>query len=106
MQHARATLTKIIADTLRREGSNAPILAWPLACGSRTAARTTALSFSNGVLTVAVIDKAWSNQLQGLVPQLLSALNQVCSERVERIAFVPALRPGDNQAGQVPHGQR
>ncbi len=37
MQHARSTLRKIFSDTLRREGIDAPLLAWPLACGAKTA---------------------------------------------------------------------
>jgi hypothetical protein len=89
MQHARVTLRKIFADTLRREGTNAPMLAWPLACGATTAERTTAVDFADGVLTVAVPDKSWQYQLQGLSRQYLSALNQISSEPVSAIQFVP-----------------
>jgi Dna[CI] antecedent, DciA len=92
MQHARATLRKIFTDTLRREGDNAPVLAWPLACGARTAERTTALTFANGVLTVVVPDKRWQSELQRLGPQYLAALNQISSQPVARIEFVPADR--------------
>ncbi len=92
MQHARATLRKIFTNTLRREGANAPLLAWPLACGGTTAERTTAISFANGVLTVTVPDKTWQYQLQGLNRQYLAALNQISSEPVDRIEFVPADR--------------
>jgi hypothetical protein len=89
MQHARATLRKIFTDTLRREGTNAPMLAWPLACGASTAERTSAVRFVDGVLTVAVPDKSWQYQLQGLSRQYLSALNQISSEPVSAIQFVP-----------------
>jgi predicted nucleic acid-binding Zn ribbon protein len=89
MQHARATLRKIFADTLRREGTDAPMLAWPLACGAATAERTTAVRFADGVLTVAVPDKSWQYQLQGLSRQYLSALNEISSEPVSAIQFVP-----------------
>ncbi|MGC2110515.1 MAG: DciA family protein [Candidatus Korobacteraceae bacterium] len=92
MQHARATLRKIFTDTLRREGDNAPVLAWPLACGARTAERTTALTFAGGVLTVVVPDKRWQYELQSLGSQYLAALNQISSEPVNRIEFVPADR--------------
>jgi hypothetical protein len=92
MQHARATLRKIITDTLRREGNDAPVLAWPLACGARTAKRTTALTFANGVLTVVVPDKRWQYELQSLRPQYLAALNQISSQPVNKIEFVPADR--------------
>jgi len=92
MQHAGGTLRKIVADALRREGSDAPVLAWPLACGARTAQRTRALSFSGGLLTVAVPDRTWQHELQRLQAQLLSELNKLSAERVSRIEFVPADR--------------
>jgi hypothetical protein len=92
MQHARATLRKIFTDTLRREGDSAPLLAWPLACGASTAERTTAVGFANGVLTVAVPDKTWQVQLQDLSRQYLAALNQISSEPVSKIEFVPMHR--------------
>ncbi len=88
MQHVRSTVRKIFADVLRREGAGAPLLAWPLACGTRTAARTTALTFADGVLTVGVPDKVWKQQLQTLSAEYLVALNQLGSERVSSIEFV------------------
>jgi len=87
MQHARATLRKIAGDVVRREGSGGPMLAWPLACGGKTAARTSAIGFAQGVLTVAVPDEAWRQQLQSFVPQYLAALNQMVSEPVSSIEF-------------------
>ncbi len=93
MQHARSTLRKIFADTLRREGKDAPILGWPLACGSRTAERTAAVGFADGVLTVTVPDNAWRQQLQSLTPRYLAALNQITSEKVTRIEFVTSNQP-------------
>ena len=89
MQHARTTLTKIFAQTLRREGGEqAPILAWPLACGSKVAARTTAVSFAAGVLAVEVPDTAWRCQLQILSQHYLAALNQIRLQKVRDIKFV------------------
>jgi len=87
MQHARATLRKIFTDVVRREGSGGPVMAWPLACGGKIAARTTALSFADGVLTVAVPDEAWRQQLRSFVPQYLAALNQMVAEPVKDIEF-------------------
>ena len=87
MQHARGTLRKIAGDITRREGSAGALLAWPLACGSKIAERTTALSFTNGVLTVAVPDAAWRQQLRSFVPQYLAALNQMVAEPVSAIEF-------------------
>ena len=88
MRHARATLTKIFRDTLRRGGGNAPLLAWPLACGAKTAERTSAIGFADGVLTVSVPDEIWRHQLQGLSPQYLASLNQITPEPVNKINFV------------------
>jgi predicted nucleic acid-binding Zn ribbon protein len=93
MQHARPTLRKIFADALRREGKNAPMLAWPLACGGKTAEHTNAVSFSDGVLTVAVPDKAWRQQLQSFSGQYLASLNQLSSEPVNSIDFVMMNQP-------------
>ena len=90
MRHAGTTLRKIFSDTLRREGGDAPLLAWPLACGTKTAARTTALRFADGVLTIAVPDEVWLQQLQSLRTQYLAALNQISPQAVSRIVFVTA----------------
>ncbi len=90
MQHARSTLRKIFSAIVRRESNNAPLLAWPLACGAQTAERTSAVSFADGVLTVCVPDEAWRRQLQSLSPQYLAALNQITPEPVSKIDFVPA----------------
>jgi hypothetical protein len=93
MQHARPTLRKIFTDTLRREGKNGPMLAWPLACGAKTAERTNAISFSDGVLTVTVPDKGWRQQLQSFSGQYLASLNQLSSEPVKSIDFVTMNQP-------------
>ena len=88
MQHASATLRKIFRETVRSEGDSAPLLAWPLACGAKTADRTNAINFAGGVLTVSVPDEAWRNQLQSFSSQYLAALNQITPEPVKRIDFV------------------
>jgi hypothetical protein len=87
MQHARATLKKIYGDAVRREGDDGPLAAWPLACGGRIAERTHAVSFAGGVLTVAVPDDSWRQQLRSFVPQYLAALNQLVAEPVSGIEF-------------------
>ena len=86
MQHARATLKKIVGDVVRRDGGGA-VMAWPVACGGRIGARTTALGFADGVLTVAVPDETWRLQLQSFIPQYLAALNQMVPEPVVNIEF-------------------
>jgi hypothetical protein len=89
MDHARATLKKVFADSARREGGgNAPLLIWPLACGAAVAGKTKALSFASGSLVVQVPDVAWRYQLQCLSGQYLSALNQISSQKVNSIKFV------------------
>jgi hypothetical protein len=90
MQHAGTTLKKIFRDAMRQQGSEAPLLAWALACGSKTAARATAISFVDGVLIVAVPDDAWRRQVQGFRAQYLNALKQITSEPVNEIHFVIA----------------
>jgi predicted nucleic acid-binding Zn ribbon protein len=66
----------------------APILAWPVVCGSAVAERTRALSFLDGVLRVAVPDAGWKAELQVLAPQYLAAINKYTIEIVRRIEFV------------------
>jgi hypothetical protein len=87
MQHAGTAIKKIFADIVRREGDDGALMAWPVACGGRIAERTTALSFADGVLTVAVPDEAWRHQLQSFIPQYLAALNQMVAEPVGKIEF-------------------
>jgi len=89
MQHASTTLKKIFADTLRREaGNDAPLLAWPLACGSKVAEKTSAIGYADGVLTIEVPDATWKQQLQGLNRQYLAALKQISAQPVTAIKFV------------------
>ena len=89
MRHASVTLKKIFADTLRREGGDdAPLLAWPLACGSKVAEKTRAMSYADGVLTVEVPDVTWQRQLEALNRQYLAALKQISAQPVNAIKFV------------------
>ena len=89
MQHASSTLKKIFAHTLRREaGDDAPLLAWPLACGSKVGEKTSAIGYADGVLTVEVPDATWQQQLQGLNRQYLAALKQISAQPVNTIKFV------------------
>jgi len=89
MRHASSTLRKIFAYTLHREGGdNAPVLAWPLVCGSKVAERTSAISYADGVLTVEVPDATWQQQLHSFNPQYLAALRQMSAQPVTAIKFV------------------
>ena len=91
MHHARATLRKIIAETVcGPAGEDAPLLAWPVVCGAAVAEKTRALSFVDGVLVVAVPDAAWRTQLQSMYQQYIAGLNQITAKQVRNISFVVA----------------
>lgn len=91
MQHARGTLKKIFAQNVcAKAGDEAPLLAWPVACGGAVAANTEALSFVDGVLVVAVPDAVWRNQLQFMSQQYLAGLQLIAGQKVRSISFVVA----------------
>ncbi len=89
MEQAGAGLEKIIIGSLRNvPQGEAPVLAWPLVCGSVVAERTRALDFADRVLRVEVSDAGWKNEMQSLSPRYLAALNRYAGQKVERIEFV------------------
>lgn len=71
--------------------AEAPLLAWPLVCGSVVAERTRALEFADAVLRVEVPDAAWKREMQSLAPRYLATLNRYAGHKVERIDFL--IRP-------------
>jgi hypothetical protein len=89
LEHAGAGLEKIVLGSLRHVPRNeAPLLAWPLVCGSKVAERTRALDFAGAVLRVEVPDAGWKREMQSLAPQYLATLNRYAGQKVERINFV------------------
>lgn len=78
----------MLAALRRVPRDQAPMLAWPLVCGSVVAERTRALDFANAVLRVEVPDAGWKREMQGLAPRYLAALNRYAGQKVERIEFV------------------
>jgi len=89
MEQAGAGLEKIVMGSLRRvPQGEAPLLAWPLVCGSAVAERTRALEFVGAVLRVEVPDAGWRRELQGLAPRYLAQINRYTGQKVERIEFV------------------
>ena len=89
MHHARATLSKIYGTAVQKvAGEQAPVVAWPLVCGSKVAQRTAALGCVNGELAVRVPDKIWRNELQCFQDRYVAALNQVSRHKVKSIRFV------------------
>ena len=89
MEQAGSGLEKLVAGSLRRvPAGEAPLLAWPLVCGSVVAERTCAVEFADAVLRVEVPDAGWKREMQSLAPRYLATLNRYCGQRVERIEFV------------------
>jgi hypothetical protein len=91
LEQAGSELEKIVARSLRQvPPAQAPLLAWPVVCGSAVAERTWAYSYLDGVLRVAVPDLGWKSELQVLAPRYLTAINKYTMEMVRRIEFVIA----------------
>ena len=77
MEQAGSNLEKIVARSLRQAPpAQAPLMAWPVVCGSAVAERTRALSFVDGVLRVAVTDAGWKSELQSLAPRFVVSINR------------------------------
>jgi hypothetical protein len=89
VEQAGVGLGKLVLDSLRRvPQGEAPLLAWPLVCGSVVAERTRALEFADAVLRVEVPDAGWKREMQGLAPRYLAVLNRYAGQKVEKIEFV------------------
>ena len=89
MEPAGAGLEKILADSLRRMPlTDAPLIAWPLVCGSAVAERTRAVSFTGGVLRIEVSDTGWKRELQSFAPRYLATINRYVEKPVQRLEFV------------------
>ena len=92
MERAGSGLEKIVVNSLRRvPPGEAPLLAWPVVCGSAVAERTRALEFADAVLRVEVPDAGWKREMQSLAPRYLAAMNRYAGQKVERIEFL--IRP-------------
>jgi len=91
LEQAGAGLEKIVAQSLRQAPpGEAPLLAWPVVCGSAVAERTRAVRFQDGVLSVEVVDARWKSGLLELTPRYLAMINRYTTEAVHRIEFVAA----------------
>jgi hypothetical protein len=88
LEHAGTRLQGVVAGSMRRVPRNeAPVLAWPLVCGSAVAERTRAVTFAAGILRVEVADTGWKRELQGLAPRYLAMINRYAGQTVSRIEF-------------------
>jgi len=91
VQQAGSGLEKIVAQSLRQSPpAEAPLLAWPVVCGSAVAERTRAISFEDGVLRVQVADSGWKSELQSLAPRYVATINKYSPVVVNKIEFVVA----------------
>ena len=91
LEQAGSGLEKIVAQSLRlAPRAEAPLMAWPVVCGSAVAERTRALSFEEGVLRVEVSGQRWKSELQALAPRYLAVINRLITQAVRRIEFVLA----------------
>jgi hypothetical protein len=89
LNRASDGLETIIAKALHRApAGESALLAWPVACGSKVAERTRALSFSDGILRVEVADAGWRRELADLAPRYLAMINKCSATAVKRIEFV------------------
>jgi len=91
MQPVAVGLQTIVIRSLRQAAAeDAPLLAWPLACGNSVSKRTRAIDFAEGILRVEVPDAGWRSELQTIAGQYLAILNRYVNESVKRIEFVIA----------------
>jgi len=96
LQQAGSDLERIVVQSLRQAPrAQAPLMAWPVVCGSAVAERTRAIQFLDGVLRVEVADHGWKSELQALAPRYLAAINRYTVEIVRRIEFVVASADGN-----------
>lgn len=96
MEQVRSDLERIVVKSLRQAPpAQAPLMAWPVVCGSAVAERTRAIQFLDGVLRVEVADHGWKSELQALAPKYLAAINRYTVEIVRRIDFVVASADGN-----------
>lgn len=90
MERLGAAKLEVIARLLRdAPEQEAPLLAWPLVCGSTVAAHARALEFIRGILRIEVEEKSWREQLREMAPEYLYGVNRVVRTKIDRIEFVP-----------------
>jgi Dna[CI] antecedent, DciA len=88
MELVRTGLRQIMSDLLRaRPAEEAVLLAWPLVCGKEVAARSQAVSFTEGKLVVEVADTTWRNQLQSFAPRYINSYQELLGPLVRSVEF-------------------
>jgi hypothetical protein len=87
-----------MGSLLRQQpAAEAVVLAWPLVCGSEVAARTRAVSFAGGELTVEVADSAWRRQLASFDSRYVAGFAELLGPVVGKIRFVRTQSALSNQ---------
>ncbi|HVR26010.1 MAG TPA: DciA family protein [Candidatus Polarisedimenticolia bacterium] len=81
---------KVVVGWLRRvPKGEAPLLAWPLVCGSPVAGSAHVLfSLPDAVLRVEVRDAGWQREVHSIAFRCLATLKRYGGEKVERIDCV------------------
>ena len=88
MDPVRTGLRNIMSELLRaRPAEEAVVMAWPLVCGKDVAARTQAVGFADGVLTVNVPDQTWRTQLGAFTPRYVSGFTELLGPLVKEVKF-------------------
>ena len=88
MEPIRSDLRNIVNEILRAQPpEEAVVLAWPLVCGSEVAARSRAVSFADGKLTVEVQDANWRSQLISFAPRYVAVFAEVMGPLVKQVQF-------------------
>jgi predicted nucleic acid-binding Zn ribbon protein len=99
LEQVGSGLEDIVARSLRQvPPREAPLMAWPVVCGSAVAERTRALRFQDGVLQIGVPDNGWKTELQALAPRYLAAVNRYTKEAVRKIDFIIMRFDGDDNS--------
>ena len=107
MESVRTGLRQIMQDLLRaRPQEEAVMLAWPLVCGKEVAARTTAVSFSDGTLTIEVSDVSWRNQLQSFASRYLNGYEGLLGQVVKSVQFKVKQSASQQSASQQSASQQ
>lgn len=89
MEPIRTGLRSIMRDLLAAQPQEeAAVLAWPLVCGKEVAARTRAIAFREGSLTVEVPDAVWRAQLAAFAPRYVNGFAELMGPVVREVKFV------------------
>ncbi len=88
MESIRTGLRNVMKDLLRAQPlEEATLMAWPVVCGKDVAARTKAVLFADGVVTVEVPDTAWRKQLTAFASRYISAYEALLGHVVKEVRF-------------------